>query len=94
MLLLLGAGSNPNTRDNLGGSALLEAVKGGWDELIGVLVAAGGGLQLSGGELASALCEMVKADQPYLLRRYIEAGEGVGVLREGGGGCGDGGSRA
>lgn len=34
--LLLAAGSNPNARDNLGSSALLEAVKGGWDILINV----------------------------------------------------------
>mgnify|MGYP001811165631 FL=1 len=72
--LLLAAGSNPNARDNLGGCALLEAVKGGWDELVQQLVAAGAGLQLAGCELASALCAMVLDDQPHLLRRYLAAG--------------------
>jgi ankyrin repeat protein len=75
--LLLSAGANPNARDNLGSSALLEAVKGGQAGLLALLVEAGAGLQLSNSELASALCSMVVEEQAGLLRSYIAAGANV-----------------
>jgi ankyrin repeat protein len=75
--LLLSAGANPNARDNLGSSALLEAVKAGQGPLLGLLVGAGAALQLSNSELSSALCSMVVEEQAGLLRRYIAAGANV-----------------
>jgi ankyrin repeat protein len=75
--LLLSAGANPNARDNLGSSALLEAVKAGQAPLLGLLVGAGAALQLSNSELSSALCSMVVEEQEGLLRRYIAAGANV-----------------
>jgi ankyrin repeat protein len=75
--LLLSSGANPNTRDNLGSSALLEAVKAGQAGLLGLLVGAGAALQLSNSELSSALCSMVVEGQAGLLRRYIAAGANV-----------------
>jgi ankyrin repeat protein len=75
--LLLSCGANPNARDNLGSSALLEAVKAGQAPLLGLLVGAGAALQLSNSELSSALCSMVVEEQEGLLRRYIAAGANV-----------------
>jgi ankyrin repeat protein len=72
--LLLSSGANPNARDNLGSSALLEAVKAGQAALLGSLVGAGAALQLSNSELSSALCSMVMEENAGLLRRYIAAG--------------------
>lgn len=77
--LLLSAGANPNARDNLGGSPLLEAVKAGHMSVVHQLTAAGGTLQLSVSELSSALCSMVLQGQADLLRRYIAAGADVGA---------------
>jgi hypothetical protein len=75
--LLLSSGANPNAADNLGSSALLEAVKAGQAGLLALLVEAGAGLQLSNSELASALCSMVVEGQEGLLRSYIAAGANV-----------------
>jgi ankyrin repeat protein len=75
--LLLSSGANPNAADNLGSSALLEAVKAGQARLLALLVEAGAGLQLSNSELASALCSMVVEGQEGLLRSYIAAGANV-----------------
>lgn len=77
MSLLLSSGANPNARDNLGSSALLEAVKAGQDAVLRQLVAAGATLQLSNTELSSALCSMVVEEQGQLLSRYIAAGANV-----------------
>jgi potassium channel len=74
---LLTAGANPNASDNLGGCALLEAVKGNHMGVLAALRAAGSTLQLSGEELSSILCSLAKAggqQDAELLRRYIDAG--------------------
>lgn len=77
--LLLSAGANPNARDNLGGSPLLEAVKAGHMQVVQQLTAVGATLQLSVSELSSALCSMVLQGQADLLRRYIAAGADMGA---------------
>jgi ankyrin repeat protein len=77
--MLLSAGANPNIKDNLGGCALMEAVKAGQDEIIKMLVAAGAQLCLSPGDLAGQLCSLVYDDNTTLLKRYIAAGADVNV---------------
>ena len=72
--MLLAHGANPNKKDNLGITPLLEAVKAGADECINLLLAYGARLEVpNAGEL---MCNTVSAgsEQKPLLRRLLAAG--------------------
>ena len=79
MELLLSAGANPNIADNLGGCALMEAVKGGHSDITQLLLTAGANLCLSGSDLSGRLCSLAAAEDVAMLRRYIAAGADVNV---------------
>lgn len=77
--LLLSAGSDSNVSDNLGSSALLEAVRTGHIQILEQLKAAGATLHLSSKQLHHVLCDLVLESKQELLRSYLAAGADVDV---------------
>ena len=76
----MAAGANPNLEDTFGGTALLEACKHGHDDVIDVLVKAGGNLGKAESNhvmIANLLCTTVHSGDLKLLRRLLRAGADV-----------------
>jgi ankyrin repeat protein len=69
--MLLAAGAKPNIKDNLGGCALMEAVKAGQDDIIRLLMAKGATLNLLPAEQATLMCGAVSAGDIPRLKRLI-----------------------
>lgn len=69
--MLLAANAKPNIKDNLGGCALMEAVKAGQDDIIRLLTAKGATLNLLPAEQATLLCGAVTAGDIPRIKRLI-----------------------
>jgi len=69
VLKLLEFHANPNLTDRHGASALYEATKNSHEDIVEILLAAGGELSMSGSLAASTLCQSVfDGDTPFLKR--------------------------